>query len=84
MYDEVCMYFHPASFRIEVFWSKLKRLPNWRRQTIGLFAHELVHIYQWLVMFRQDALRWNEANEQELERQAGSIQDIVLKLLRVD
>lgn len=83
MYDEICMYFNPASFRIEILWSELKHTPDWKRQTIGLFAHELVHVYQWLIVYRKNALQWNEADKRELERPAERVQDIVLNLLGI-
>ena len=74
-----CMYFCPARFRIDILWEPLREVPYWRRQALALFAHELVHAYQWLVVCRRDVLRWNELGD--AERLPDRVQDIVLWML---
>jgi len=72
------MIFNPANFTIEVDWEYLKGFQCWHRQSIALFTHEGIHIFEWIVLCRFNAEKWNKMDCSHADR----IQDFVLKLLR--
>lgn len=75
--------FQPTTLSIVVDWKGVRdNFPSWRRRVIGCWVHELVHLFQWVVLYAPDAVRWNESRE-KLEAQADWIQNLSLDLMLV-
>ncbi len=72
------MVFDPAKLKIEVDWEYLKGFQCWRRQAIALFAHEVIHIFEWVILCRFNVGKWNRMDC----HRANKIQDSLLHLLR--
>ena len=73
------MLFSPAQMSISIDWDYLRQFKHWRRQAIALFAHELTHAFEWVIIYRRSASAWNSAEQPE--QLAEAVQDIVLIIL---
>jgi len=76
------MRYSPSRGRIEIDMMVMRRSLFWRRQTVALFIHELVHFWQWYFRYRHDSDAWNNSKVAQ-EIQADRIQDISLHLMGV-
>ncbi len=75
--------FYPTTLSIVVDWKGVKgRFPSWRRRVIGVWVHELTHLFQWVFLYAPDAVRWN-ASRDKLEAQADRVQNFSLDLMLV-
>jgi hypothetical protein len=66
---------------IHINWVILKQYPCWRRQTIALLIHELVHVWQWYAICKCDVYHWNHYTNPEY--MPDIIQDVILHVLHV-
>lgn len=80
--DGLGMRYSPSRGSIEIDMTTLRASPSWKRQFLALFCHELVHFWQWHIIYKHDAEGWNGDRERR-ESQADMVQDSVLHVLGV-
>ena len=76
-------WFNPVDCSISI---DIKRLRldypiTWKKQLIGLYAHELIHLFEWLFVYRKSINNWNDAINPE--RFPDFIQDSILRLIKL-